>query len=87
VWFASKAVVVGAGDVLGHQQCNWIRRKIANPAPKQALSVRRRSRLDTADYLVLVNDGSQSLTNNICTGRGEMPGGWKQEGSNCVAFK
>jgi hypothetical protein len=24
-WIAFKAVVVGAGNVLGHRQCNWIR--------------------------------------------------------------
>ncbi len=60
---------------------------IANPAPAQALLVWRRSCLGTADYLVLVKDGGQSLTNNICTGRGETPGRWKQEGFNCVSLK
>jgi hypothetical protein len=50
---------------------------IADPAPARALLVWRRSRLDTADYLVLVNDGGQSLTNNILTGRGEKLVGWK----------
>jgi hypothetical protein len=48
---------------------------IADPAPARALLVWRRSRLDTADYLVLVNDGGQSLTNNICMGREETLGG------------
>jgi hypothetical protein len=60
---------------------------IAKPAPAQALSVWTRFCLDTADYLVLVKDGGQSLTNNIRMGRGETPGGWKQEGCNCMSLK
>ncbi len=80
-WFATKEVVVEAGNRLGHQQCNWIRWKITDLALTQALLVWRRSCLDMADYLVLVEDGSQSLSNDTLTGRGEVPGGWKQGGA------
>ncbi len=34
-----------------------------------------------------LNDGGQSLTNPICMGNGDTPGGWKQGGFICVAFK
>jgi hypothetical protein len=55
---------------------------IANLALAQALLIWRRSCLDTADYLALIEDGGQSLSNNTLTRRGEMPDGWKQEGPN-----
>jgi hypothetical protein len=55
---------------------------IVNLALAQPLLVWRMPCLVTADYLVLVKDDSQSLSNKTLTRRGETPGGWKQEGTS-----
>jgi hypothetical protein len=57
---------------------------IANLALTQALSGWRTSCLVAEDYLVLVKDGGQSLSNNTLTRRGEMPGEWKQQDAMSV---